>query len=636
MANNKVQLADGTTLIDLTSTTATADKILQGYGAFGADGAWIDGTAVAGSGSAITITDTLDANGGTIREISAVSLEGDTVSPSTLLSGTTAHNALGQSITGTYEALPCPVFRVLNDSEGHEISITCNKTFNECRDMLTDDSYMCLSAIVVESGQTVDDAPDVWDHAYCGGRYNGTANPAYVRYYSTNNRGVPVYQLTYYSDGTITNTSENLDPLMELSVTQNGTYSALPYNVYGTVNVNVTTGSEFIIEIVQDQTDSTLYVPNCTFADYSAAVTAGKTIIVTTNLQDVSCKANITTSSLLEYYVYTLEVDPNTFESSVFCRWFDFTSSGVTKVVVDPFYDTTGATATASEVASGSTFFTSTGKVTGTAIRRSSSDLTDSGATVTVPSGYYASQATKSVASGSVTAPSTISGTSATVSTGTNTLTLTKTVSVTPNVTTAGYISSGTAGNSSVSLQASVTTQAAQTIHPSTSNQTISSGRYLTGNQTINAVTTTNLTAENIKSGVTVQIGDSSDSDCVTSVTGTYTGGGSSKNVQAYLGYASRTANSYGATNVTLKVAKTGTYKISWCAWRGSSSGTMGTNLHIGSTTGTNQQTWTGTYGQCITLENQNLTADTTLTLYATSGNNSRTIYVGNLIIEEQ
>lgn len=159
---------------------------------------------------------------------------------------------------------------------------------------------------------------------------------------------------------------------------------------------------------------------------------------------------------------------------------------------------------------------------------RSSSDLSASGATVTVPSGYYASQATKSVTSGSVTAPSTISGTSATVSTGTNTLTLSKTVSVTPNVTTAGYISSGTAGNANVSLTASVTTQAAQTIHPSTSNQTISSGRYLTGNQTINAVTTTNLTADNIKSGVTVQIGDSSDSDCVASVTGTYSGGGSS------------------------------------------------------------------------------------------------------------
>ena len=109
----------------------------------------------------------------------------------------------------------------------------------------------------------------------------------------------------------------------------------------------------------------------------------------------------------------------------------------------------------------------------------------------------------------------------------------------------------------------------------------------------------------------------------------------SGMNVQAYLGYDSRTANSYGATSVTLTVAKTGTYKISWCAWRSSSSGTMGTNLHIGSTTGTNQQTWTGTYGQCITLNNQSLTQGTVLTLYATSGSNSRTIYVGNLVIEQ-
>ena len=165
--------------------------------------------------------------------------------------------------------------------------------------------------------------------------------------------------------------------------------------------------------------------------------------------------------------------------------------------------------------------------------QRSSTDLTVSGATVTVPAGYYASQASKSVTTmtlptsasstssgtskatinrstsaqyinipagynttasyyqiaatpnGAVTAPSSISGTTATVSTGTNTLTLTKTVSVTPNVTTAGYISSGTAGNASVSLTANVTTKAAATITPGTTNQTIASGTYLTGTQTI-------------------------------------------------------------------------------------------------------------------------------------------------------
>ena len=133
--------------------------------------------------------------------------------------------------------------------------------------------------------------------------------------------------------------------------------------------------------------------------------------------------------------------------------------------------------------------------------RKSSSDLTASGATVTVPAGYYSSQATKSVSSGSATAPASISGSSATVSTGTNTLTLTKTVSVTPSVS-AGYVSAGTAGNSSVSLTASVTTKAAATITPGTTNQTIASGTYLTGTQTISG--DADLTAANIKKGVQI------------------------------------------------------------------------------------------------------------------------------------
>lgn len=111
---------------------------------------------------------------------------------------------------------------------------------------------------------------------------------------------------------------------------------------------------------------------------------------------------------------------------------------------------------------------------------------------------------------------------------------------------------------------------------------------------------------------------------------------GSAKNVQVNSNYYTRTANSYGATNLTLTVAKTGTYNISWQAWRSSSSGTMGTNLHIGNTDGTNQTTWLNTYGQHITLTNQSLTQGTVLTLYATSGSNSRSIGVGNLIIEEQ
>ena len=166
------------------------------------------------------------------------------------------------------------------------------------------------------------------------------------------------------------------------------------------------------------------------------------------------------------------------------------------------FVDTSDATLTdGSQMLNGVTSYANGTKITGSIPSKSSSDLTASGATVTVPAGNYTEQATKSVNSGSATAPATISGTSASVSTGTNTLTLSKTVSVTPSVT-AGYVASGTAGNSSVSLTASVTTKGATTFTPGTSNQTISSGTYLTGTQTISG--DANLVASNIVSGKSI------------------------------------------------------------------------------------------------------------------------------------
>lgn len=169
---------------------------------------------------------------------------------------------------------------------------------------------------------------------------------------------------------------------------------------------------------------------------------------------------------------------------------------------VAEFIDTSDATLnSAGNLPDGVTAYANGTKYTGTAAANDSSDLSVSGATVTAPAGFYAAAASKSVASGSSTAPASISGTSASVSTGTNTITLTKTVSVTPDVT-AGYVASGTAGNSSVSLTASVTTKGAATITPTTSNQTIASGTYLTGTQTISG--DANLVAGNIVSGKSI------------------------------------------------------------------------------------------------------------------------------------
>lgn len=77
---------------------------------------------------------------------------------------------------------------------------------------------------------------------------------------------------------------------------------------------------------------------------------------------------------------------------------------------------------------------------------------------------------------------------------------------------------------SSTYVGSGVSRQAAQTIYPSSSDQTIAADKYLTGAQTIKGVTTSNITAANIKKDVVVEVGDSADSDRILSITGTYEG----------------------------------------------------------------------------------------------------------------
>ena len=71
---NKVQKADGTTLIDLTSDTAVATDVASGKYFHLATGERVAGTA--SSGSSIVITDTTDTHGGTIRTLTGTVISG--------------------------------------------------------------------------------------------------------------------------------------------------------------------------------------------------------------------------------------------------------------------------------------------------------------------------------------------------------------------------------------------------------------------------------------------------------------------------------------------------------------------------------------------------------------------------------
>lgn len=122
----------------------------------------------------------------------------------------------------------------------------------------------------------------------------------------------------------------------------------------------------------------------------------------------------------------------------------DVASYAAVNVAV-PQLDTSDANAVATDIRSGKSGYVNGSKVSGSVTSRSSSDLSASGATVTVPAGIYDSQATKSVASGTAGTPTATKGTVSNHS-----------ISVTPSVTnTSGYITGSTKTGTAVSVSAS-------------------------------------------------------------------------------------------------------------------------------------------------------------------------------------
>lgn len=212
---------------------------------------------------------------------------------------------------------------------------------------------------------------------------------------------------------------------------------------------------------------------------------------------------------------------------------------------------------------------------------------TTSSQTITADSGYdgLSSVQINAMPSGSAGTPTATKGTVSNHS-----------VSVTPSVTnTTGYITGSTKTGTAVTVSAS---------------ELVSGSETKTANGTYDV---TNL------------------AELVVNVSG---GGGSSMNVQAYSGYDFVNVGSYTETDVTLTVAKSGTYTISWMGWRNTTSGTSGSQLYKnGTAVGTAWTSFMNSYGQHVTLTGQSLNQGDVLVVNARSRNTSYYMGVGNLII---
>ena len=151
-------------------------------------------------------------------------------------------------------------------------------------------------------------------------------------------------------------------------------------------------------------------------------------------------------------------------------------------------------------------------------------------------------------------------------------------------------------------------------------------------NISIPAVSQTNLTAGNIKSGTTISISNGSTN--LWSVTGTYTGGGGGTSMNAQSHQSTSRSTSTTATSLnSLTCSTTGTYTVTWTCTRSSTSGSWSSQLYVGGTaSGSSQTTWSN-HVQTVTLTNVSISANQTVAVYGVSRGSNYYIYAPQLTI---
>lgn len=274
---NKV-VFEGRTLVDLTDTTATAETILSGYGAYGADGVWVDGTATAGSLSGHVWQDNegyihLDDDGGDMY----------ITTPLNVTTNGTYTAPTGVAYTPVSVQVPqgtdLPILTIHFDSNYDIDSVTCNKTYAECVSLSIDD--------VVDAIVQFD-----WDGSFQESTYGATG--AYDSYNSLIRFNVAdvnysycSYVITYNSNNTLSVVAHNTKESGNMTVSGATVTAEAGYYPYassksvasgtaGTPTATKGAVSNHAVTVTPSVTNTTGYITGSTKTGTGVQVTASE------------------------------------------------------------------------------------------------------------------------------------------------------------------------------------------------------------------------------------------------------------------------------------------------------------------------------------------------------------------------
>ena len=484
MAVNKV-IYGASTIIDLTDATATSDKIISGYTAYGADGQKMTGTAnIVGSGTIYQ-----DETGHiVISEESGdeIILQNKSVTPTESAQTITADSGYG----GLHLV---SVGAISNTYVGS--SIPTNQTPTVSAHTVTIPSGYYSSAATASVATATQATPSVSINTSTG---LVTATASQSAGYVTAGTKSGTLQLTTKAASTITPTESQQTAVAANTYTTGAVKVAAISSTYVGSGVATKSSANLTASGATVTAPAGYYSAAATKTIDSGSATTPATTITTTPTITINDSGKITaannatssiTPTIVSGYVSAgtagtvTAAGTSTYQMSTQAAKTITPTEAVQRAVSSHYY-TTGHVS----VAAISSTYVGSGVPT-----KSAANLTASGSVVTVPSGYYSSAVTKAVGGGTATTPATTITTQPTITVGSDgliTATNSGTSSITPTVVS-GYISSGTAGTVTVSgtKTSQLSTKAASTITPTTSQQVaVPSGYYTTGAVNVAAI----------------------------------------------------------------------------------------------------------------------------------------------------